>query len=119
MMRELFDFMSPRTKEGLGELKDIFLWMQYLYLNKENSIRVWEQTIKMDSNFNLVYVMKSMQPDGSFKEDFNHSICANSLTFQDLYDITEQLKSNKKVWDNIKLSVAACEALSVPRNTNT
>ena len=41
MMRELFDFMSPRTKEGLGELKDIFLWMQYLYLNRENSIRVW------------------------------------------------------------------------------
>lgn len=118
-VRELFDFVSPRTKEGLGELKDMFLWIQYLYINRKHNVKVWGQTIKMDSNFNLVYVMESMQPDGSFKEDFNHSICANSLTFKDLYEITEQLKSDKKTWDNIKLSVSACEILNVPRNIPT
>lgn len=60
-----------------------------------------------------------MQLDGSFKEDFNHSIYANSLTFQDLYDITEQLKSDKKVWNNIKLYVSACEVINMTRNTTT
>lgn len=103
----LFDFTSKRTKDGLKELGDIGVWLKYLYSSSENYIEVQNFVIKMDNNFNLVYVMKSRQPDGTYKEDYDRSICANSLSYKELLEITSSLKSNKKLWDYIKLSVTA------------
>lgn len=114
-MQELFDFTSLRTKDDLKELEDMFLWIKYLYLNRAHSIKVQRNTLKMDSNFNLVWVMKCRQPDGTYKEDFNHSICANSLTYKELLDITYELKKDEKMWDSIKFSVSACSAINEPR----
>lgn len=114
-IKELFDFISPRTKDGLSDLGDMNLWLKYLYLNPEHKIQIWGQTIKMDSNFNLIYVLKSLQPDGTWTENFERSICANSLTYKELLDITQELKQDKKVWKEIEFAVLSCDVINKPR----
>lgn len=102
----LFDFSSTRTKEDLKTIEDLNIWLKYLYMSENHSIKVSGYTIKMDCDFNLVYIMQSLQ-DGVWKEDYEHSICANSLTYKELLNITKQLKSDKPTWNAIKMTVAA------------
>lgn len=102
----LFNFSSTRTKEDLKTIEDLNIWLKYLYMSENHSIKVAGYIIKMDCDFNLVYIMQSLQ-DGVWKEDYEHSICANSLTYKELLSITKQLKFDKPTWNTIKMTVAA------------
>lgn len=97
-----FDMDSPRTKLELKKLGDLMVWLQYLYISPEHSVKIQQHTVKMDANFNLIWVMERRQVGGSYVEDFEHSICANTLCYKDLLTITEELKSDSKTWENIK-----------------
>lgn len=111
-MAKLFDFESERIKDDLNILSDISLWLKYLYMDSSHSLKIKGYTVKMDSNLNLVYVMSSLQPDHTWKVDYDHSICANSLTYKNLIDITEDLRKDKKLWEQIKMSVSTCNVLN-------
>lgn len=107
-----FNMDRHRTKLELQELSDLMIWLQFLYLSPENFLEIQGQTLKMDADFNLIWVMERRQPNGSYKEDFDSSICANTLCYKDLLTITENLKKDVKLWKDIEMSVLSSKVIN-------
>lgn len=106
-----FDVENARTKDELNSFKDFTILFSYLYSDKDNYIEYQGHHIIMDTNHNLLYRPVDATGNAFKSTDDLLYVCANDISYKDLCDMIEHLKSTGE-WNKIKNFYAILQTLN-------